>query len=177
MPNDHTQGNTAADTVDNLRSLFCGCKFITRGVSINLLDGNSQIFREEDFNVFYHLQEISNYLYLNNVNVNGGRIIFPNLRIIRGKRVVVLNKRYLLAVWARNVNASELVLPRLTEISRGGVTIVRSPMLLSQLRGVLWSDIIDQTEFAVRFNGANLTATGEQQTGSMGESFPPAHPH
>ena len=159
--NDHIQGNTAADTVENLRSLFCGCKFITRGVSINLLDGNSQIFGEEDFNVFFHLQEIRNVLYLNNVNVNGGRIIFPNLRIIRGESFFRLNGE-VIALRVNNVNASELIMPRLTEITTGGVAIINNPQqALLNVRQVLWSDIVDRTRFVVLWSTAKVRPNGE----------------
>jgi len=83
--NDHIQGSTAADTLHNMHRLFCGCKFIIRGV------------------------------------MNGSRIIFPNLRIIRGNAVFVRNNGYSFAMKIINVNASAFILPSLTKISKGGV--------------------------------------------------------
>ena len=151
-----SQGSTAADTLLNLHRLYCGCKFITRSVSINFTYGTNQIFREEDFNFFYHLQEIRNVLFLKNVNtVPGSRIILPNLRIIRGEAAIYLNNGDRMAVIIHNVNALQLILPRLTEISQGGVFIYRSPQLQSNLMGVLWSDIIDYKKYSVNINNAN----------------------
>ena len=84
--------------------------------------------------------------------INGSRVIFPNLRIIRGRSGFRLNNRHQIVLRIHNVNASEIILPRLTEISRGGIHITGSSQLLSHLRGVLWSDIIDQTQFIVLLN-------------------------
>ena len=142
------QGSTAADTLHSLHSLFCGCKFIKTSFSFSLLKNNSQIFKEKDFNIFYHLREIGNSFYLNNVNMNGDRIIFPNLRIIHGKYIFLVDD-YKVAILVKEVNASELILPRLTEISRGGVDIHRKSWQLTNLRRVLWNDIVDQTQFVV----------------------------
>jgi len=145
-----------------MRSIYCGCKFITRGLVINLANNNNLIFREEDFNFLYYLQEINYYLFLNNLNVYGSRIIFPNLRIIRGKAAFYLNHKHRITLRASNVNASELLFPRLTEITRGGVHIYGNPQLIPNLRGVLWNDIINQTQFVVVINNyENPWAMGE----------------
>ena len=146
------QGSTASDTIQNLYSLFCGCKFIKRSFSINLLENNNQIFEEQDFNIFYHLQEISNSFYLNNVNMNGGRFILPNLKIIRAEDYFFHIRGYSMAMLINNVNASELILPRLTEISFGGVDIHANSWQLINLRRVLWSDIIDLAQFVAWIN-------------------------
>ena len=142
------QRETTGDTLRNLYNLFCGCQFITRSVVISFTHGNNQILREKDFDIFYHIREIRNSLFLKNVyTVPGSRIILPNLRIIRGENTFSLNNRDPIAVRIQNVNASELIMPRLTEISIGGIHITESSQLLSNLRGVLLNDIIDQTKF------------------------------
>ena len=109
--------------------------------------------------MFYHLQEIREVLYLRSVNVNGGRIIFPNLRIIRGKRYYNLSG-YVITLRTYNVNASELVLPRLTEITNGGAIIDAPQQALLNLRQVLWSDIVDRTRFKVLANTAKVRPNG-----------------
>ena len=156
------QEHGAADTLHNLHRLYCGCKFITRSLSINLLDNNKQIFREEEFNnIFYYLQEINNVFYIKNVNMNGGRIIFPNLRIIRGNSNININGNIKLAMRVINVNASKLILPRLTEISNGGVHIHGTFWQLTNVRRVLWSDIIDETMFEVSIDYHNVKQGGK----------------
>ena len=56
------------------------------------------------------------------------------------------------------MNASELILPKLAEISRGGVQITSSPQhALLNLWQVLWSDIIDVTRWD--FWGDNIENT------------------
>jgi len=99
------QGSTAADTLHNLRRLYCGCKFIIRGLVIYLSKGNNQAFRVEDFNFLYYRQEINQYLFLNHINVYGRHAInFPNLRIIRGNLYFNLKNKNQIALRI-NVNA------------------------------------------------------------------------
>ena len=92
--------------------------------------------------------------------MNGGRIIFPNLRIIRGEKYFNLSGD-LITFRVNNVNASELVLPRLTEITFGGVVIIDNPrQALLNLRQILWSDIVDINRFVVWMSTAKMRPNG-----------------
>ena len=100
---------------------------------------------EDDFNMFYHLEQIDEALLLNSISARGNRIIFPNLRIIRGRQLA--NGR---AISLLNVSVAEFILPKLTEVSLGDVRIGGiqgdDERLCNVLR-VNWPDILDGGTF------------------------------
>lgn len=75
------------------------------------------------------------------------RIILPNLRIIRGRELVLESGLFIVSV-----NATEIILPKLTEISEGGITIIATPENpLCNLALVNWADIVDNGRINVAY--------------------------
>lgn len=97
---------------------------------------------ESDFSFFYHLEQISGKLLLNEIPATT-RIVLPNLRIIRGEEILgAARDNNTLAII--NVNAREIILPKLTEITRGDVLIIQpldNP--ICNWARVNWGDILD----------------------------------
>ena len=142
--NTFATGSTIEEILDGLQSRFCGCTYVSGSVRINMESFTiTRQLSEDDFNMFYHLEQISDVLTIYDVSAVGNRIIFPNLRIIRGKQLVAGHSMIL-----RNLNVSEIILPRLTEISRGNVlTESNSGFRLCNLKRLLWTDILDDGTF------------------------------
>ena len=126
----------------NLRDRFCGCQCVTSSISFSFREEN-RVLTVDDFNMFYYLKVIYGALIIRDVRAS--RIIFPNLRIIRGHELLPLGNRGA-ALRLDSLNVSEFILPKLTEITRGGVYITRGGglCLLNVLR-VQWNDIIEES--------------------------------
>lgn len=108
-------------------------------IRINLNMMSDAVLNEDDFNFFYHLEEISGALFLQEFPQTI-RIILPNLRIIRGEELM----GGLYAMVLEDVNINEFILPRLTEISRGSVKVSQpTGRRWCNLTRVNWDDIID----------------------------------
>ena len=102
---------------------------------------------ENDFNFFYHLEQISGSLLLESFPETS-HIILPNLRIIRG--VELEGDRH--AVVLINVSISgDIIFPKLTEISRGNVYINQPANRRIYNWGVVnWPDILDDGDIVPR---------------------------
>lgn len=148
------QGSTVAEILGNLALQFCGCTHVygsicirMRGLTMNTASNLS----ENDFNFFYHLEQISGALFLDGFPETT-RIILPNLRIIRGRE---LNGSY--AVTVRNMSVGEIIFPKLTEISRGSVLIDQpAHNALCNWAQVNWLDIIDDGIIVHSFQNCTL---------------------
>lgn len=101
-----------------------GCRIVEGFVNIVLIEH----FKHNDSRnfTFPELVEITEYLLI--YHVTGLRTLstlFPNLRVIRGKKLIT---DFALIVY-ENSNMLEVGLPSLTHIMRGGVRIVKNPLL------------------------------------------------
>ena len=134
------QGSTMEEKLQNLYDDFCGCVYVKGNIGINF-DNNAEALTEQNFSMFYYLREIYGSLIIRDVNANGSRIIFPNLRIIRGDELLVLGSRKV-SLRLDNVVTSAFILPQLTEITRGGVYVTNLNCLQS-FRRVNWNDILE----------------------------------
>lgn len=136
------------EILEALETRLCGCVHVDGNIDINM-EGltSNRILNETDFNFFYHLEQISGALFLNEIPETT-RIILPNLRIIRGQQL--LEGSY--AMIMRNVNAYQVVLPKLTEISQGSV-LVEQPEdnPICNWASVNWLDIIDNGNITQSF--------------------------
>jgi hypothetical protein len=114
----------------------------------------NRILNADDFSLFYHLEQISGSLFLSGIPETS-QIIIPNLRIIRGLELEMNNSSILL----KNLSVNEIVLPKLTEISRGNVLIEHpsdNPLYNSTFCSwaqVNWLDIIDDGEITIVTGG------------------------
>ena len=134
------QGSTMEQRLQNLYDDFCGCVYVKGSIGINF-DNNVEALTEQNFSMFYHLREIYGSLIVRDLNANGSKIIFPNLRIIRGDELLDLGIRKV-SLRLDNVVTSAFILPQLTEITRGGV-YVTNPTCLQSFRRINWNDILE----------------------------------
>ena len=125
--------------MQKLSDLYCGCKVVDG--SINIFDRPfDQVYSSADFDFLSNVEEISDTLYIRNININDS-ITLPNLRLIRGRNLVdfLLSPNGSPALFIHNVTAP-VYLPKLTEITLGDVYILT--VSSCNHRGVLWEDIL-----------------------------------
>ena len=97
---------------------------------------------EDSFNFLYHVEEISGVLRFQNIpTVN--RIVLPNLRIIRGEELIETAEGRGLALVLLNTCIGAIVLPKLTEVTRGDVRFQNTTSSMCNYKTVNWDDIID----------------------------------
>lgn len=131
-------GSTVQSILNNLHVRFCGCVHITGSILINLHNSDfSRQLNADDFNMFYHLEQVTEVIRFLNLP-NTSDIILPNLRIIRAQELVASE----FSLLVQNSIIDRLILPKLTQISRGNVIIENTPNLCNYLQ-VRWTDIID----------------------------------
>jgi hypothetical protein len=133
-------GFSILDILANINSQFCGCTHVYGSIHINM-EGHSisRTLDTNDFNMFYYLEHITGGFSLVGIPETT-QIIFPNLRVIQGNELI--ERDY--AVVMRDVNAGQIVLPNLTEISQGSVLVEHSSNRpLCNWVSVNWPEIID----------------------------------
>ena len=131
-------GVSVQEVLDNLRTRFCGCVYVTGNIRIDMQNRNfTRQLTAEDFNMFYHLEQVTGAVYFFNIP-NTSDIVLPNLRIIRAEELE--GNRYSLLV--RFSTIERLILPKLTQISRGDVLFEGTGTLCNYFL-VNWDDIID----------------------------------
>lgn len=135
------QGSTVQEILSNLRSRFCGCTHISGSVLINMAStpSISRQLNASDFNFLYHVEQVSGSISLQSIPATS-EIILPNLHLIRGEKDELRGNRYALVV--QNSTLGELILPNLTQISRGDVLFESSGELCNH-NTVNWPDILD----------------------------------
>ena len=132
-------GSTVHQILDALHSRFCGCIHVSGNVRVSMLGVPPVALSEDDFEFLYHLKEVSGSITLTHIPTVNGSIILPNLRLIRGNELE--GDTYSLVL--RNIDVEEVILPKLTEISRGSVLVDNSQFPLCNLKRVNWLDILD----------------------------------
>ena len=131
------------EILTNLHNQFCGCTHITGSIQICMigLDGYTNL-TEDSFNFLYHMEEISGVLWFQNIP-SVERIVLPSLRIIRGEELIETAEGRGLALVLLNTRIGALVLPNLTEVTRGDVHFQNTTSSMCNYRTVNWLDIID----------------------------------
>ena len=136
-------GDTVEEILTNLRNQFCGCTHITGSIQINLFGNNNYTnLTEDSFNFLYHVEEISGVLrfqYIPTVE----RIVLPNLRIIRGDDLIPTAEGRGLALVLLETRIGAIVLPNLTEVTRGDVHFQNTTSSMCNYKTVNWNDTID----------------------------------
>ncbi len=91
----------------------------------------------DDFNMFYHLEQVSGAIRFVGIS-NATDIILPNLRIIRAQELVASQ----FSLLVEDSTIGRFILPSLSQISEGDVLFKNTGRLCNYLT-VLWTDIID----------------------------------
>ena len=133
------QGSTVEEILSSLQSRFCGCTHISGSVLINMAStpSISRQLNASDFNFLYHVEQVSGSIGLQSIPATS-QIILPNLHLIRGEEL----RGNLYALVVQNSTLGELILPNLTQISRGDVLFENSGELCNH-NTVNWLDILD----------------------------------
>ena len=136
-------GDTVEEILTNLHNQFCGCTHITGSIQIGMF-GNADYtnLTEDSFNFLYHVEEISGVLrfqYIPTVE----RVVVPNLRIVRGDDLIPTADGRGLALVLLETRIGAIVLPKLTEVTRGDVYFQNTTSSMCNYKTVNWDDIID----------------------------------
>ena len=126
----------------SLRDRFCGCTHVTGSIQIDMF-GNSDYanLTEDSFNFLYHVEEISGVLRFQNIPPVS-QIVLPNLRIIRGDDLIATSGGRGLALVLLETHIGALVMPNLTEVTRGDVRFQNTSSMCNY-KTINWNDIID----------------------------------
>ena len=150
-----TPGPTVEDILTYLHNQFCGCTHVTGSIQISMFghDGYTNL-TEDSFNFFYHVEEISGVLRFQNIPTVE-RIVLPNLRIIRGEELIPTAEGRGLALVLLETRIGALVLPNLTEVTRGDVRFQNTTSSMCNYKTVNWDDIIDNGGQLVELSACN----------------------
>ena len=131
------------EILTNLRNQFCGCTHIIGSIQINMFgNDNYTNLTEDSFNFLYHVEEISGVLWFQNIPTVE-RVVLPNLRIIRGDDLIPTAEGRGLALVLLETRIGAIVLPKLTEVTRGDVHFNNTTSSMCNYKTVNWDDIID----------------------------------
>ena len=136
-------GDTVEEILTNLHNQFCGCTHIIGSIQIDMFghDGYTNL-NEDSFNFLYHVEQISGVLRFQNIPTVD-RIILPNLCIIRGDDLIPTAGGRGLALVLLETRIGAIVLPNLTEVTRGDVYFQNTTSSMCNYKTVNWDDIID----------------------------------
>ena len=131
------------DILTNLHNQFCGCNHVIGSIQVDMFghDGYTNL-TEDSFNFLYHVEQISGVLRFQNIP-SVERIVLPNLRIIRGEKLIQTEEGRDLALVLLNTRIGALVLPNLTEVTRGDVHFQNTTSSMCNYKTANWDDIID----------------------------------
>ena len=161
-------GSSVAEMLTILHDHLCGCVYVEGNIHIPVVtsfpDFNEPL-TESNFSFFYHIKEISEYLYLQNIP-SMEQLSFPNLRIIRGESPLYLDK---FALASFNCRITTLYMPQLTEITRGNIFFRGGTMFPSicNVRAVNWTDILSMNSSTLTINLPGCTDASEFVLGSV----------
>ena len=105
---------------------------------------------EDSFNFLYHMEEISGVLRFENIPTME-RIVLPNLRIIRGEEILPTLEGRGIALVLLETRIGAIVLPKLTEVTRGDVRFENTTSSMCNYKTVNWDDIIDNGQLVEVF--------------------------
>ena len=143
MGNEVAAGSSVAEQLEDLHNDFCGCRAIDGNIrvamSTSFPDYNSVTLTEANFTFFNEITEVSGFiLFLGIPSLS--MLTFPRLRLIRGRNMIN-GPNGPLSLTILNSNIARLFMPRLTEITNGGVAF-NNPARLCSAVFVNWNDII-----------------------------------
>ena len=169
MGNEAAAGESVATLLEDLHSDFCGCRAIDGNIRIvvsrnTFPDFNSVSLTEANFTFFNEITEVSGYILLQNIPTLS-LLTFPRLRLIRGTNTI--SSQALVIV---SSNIARLFMPRLTEITNGGVTFDNSVAPLCSAASINWDDIISSS--TSNYSGPTCTGQGNTQSLSSVLSLP-----
>ena len=164
MGNEGAAGISVATLLEDLHNDFCGCRAIDGNIRIlmstSFPDFNSVSLTEANFTFFNEITEVSGYIFLQNIPTLS-LLTFPRLRLIRGTETFSHPSGPLALVIADS-NIARLFMPRLTEITNGGVIFANPAAPLCSAAFINWSDITSS------YTGPdNTTCTGKGNTQSL----------
>ena len=153
MGNDGAAGPSVAAQLRDLHNDFCGCRAVDGNIRVLMItsfpDYNNVSLTEANFTFFNEITEVSGYIFLQGIP-SLSLLTFPRLRLIRGRN---LFSGFALAIG--NSNISRLFMPRLTEVTNGGVIFNNPAARLCSVSSINWDDI------ASSYNGpTRTTCTG-----------------
>ena len=168
MGSEAAAGESVATLLEDLHNDFCGCRAIDGNIRIvvgtSFPDLNSVSLTEANFTFFNEITEVSGYILLQNIPTLS-LLTFPRLRLIRGTETI--SSQALVIV---SSNIARLFMPRLTEITNGGVTFDNSAAPLCSAASINWDDIISSSTST--YNGPTCTGQGNTQSLSSAQSLP-----
>ena len=171
MGSEAAAGESVAILLENLHSDFCGCRAIDGNIRIvmspSFPDFNNVSLTEANFTFFNEITEVSGYIFLQNIPTLS-LLTFPRLRLIRGADTI---SSQALAIVSSNI--ARLFMPRLTEITNGGVTFNNPAAPLCSADSINWSDIISSSTSS--YTGPTCTGQGNTQSLSSVLSLPSLH--
>ena len=159
MGEDGARGSTVADILQDLHSDFCGCRTIDGNIRVvmssSFPDLNTVSLTEANFTFFNEITEVTGYILLQRIPTLT-LLTFPKLRLIRGRQTI---SGFTLAIAFSKI--MRLYMPRLTEITSGGVSFHsgNDPPLCSA-DSVNWDDIINSGTYM----GPTCTGQGNHAT-------------
>ena len=152
------------EILTNLHNQFCGCTHVEGSIEINMFghDGYTNL-TEDSFNSLYHVEEISGVFRFQNIP-SVDRIVLPNLRIIHGEELIETAEGHGLALVLLNTHIGAIVLPNLTEVTRGDVHFQSTTSSMCNYKTVNWNDIIDNGRLNELLACNISQSEGEQMT-------------
>ena len=139
------------EILTNLHNQFCGCTHITGSIEI-CMSGHEDYtnLTEDSFNFLYHVEEISGVLRFESIPTVE-RIVLPNLRIIRGEELIPTLEGRGIARVLFETHIGAIVMPNLTEVTRGDVRFQNTTSSMCNYKTVNWDDIIDNGQLVELF--------------------------
>ena len=149
MGNEVAQGSSVAAQLEDLHNDFCGCRAIDGNIRVvmsatSLPDYNTVTLTEANFTFFNEITEVSGYIFLQGIP-SLSLLTFPRLRLIRGRNTVNGGQNGPLSLMIVSSNIARLFMPRLSEITNGGVFFSNPAAPLCSAASINWNDIISSS--------------------------------
>lgn len=149
-------GNTVAEILQDLHQDFCGCKTISGNIHVvmhsKFPDLKNASLTEENFTFFSEIIEVTGYIFLQGIPTLT-ELAFPQLRLIRGMETINGGQLYgQLALAIGQSSIDTLYMPKLTEITNGGVLFGDNTSPLCNVDSVNWTDIINSGVYTNEVN-------------------------
>ena len=139
------------EILTNLHNQFCGCTHVIGSMQISMSGHEDYTnLTEDSFNFLYHVEEISGVLRFENIPTVE-RIVLPKLRIIRGEELIPTLEGRGIALVLLETHIGAIVLPNLTEVTRGDVQFQNTTSSMCNYKTVNWDDIIDNGQLVELF--------------------------
>ena len=148
MGSEGANGDTVAAQLEDLHNDFCGCRAVDGNIRVIIgtthPDYNTVTLTEANFTFFNEITEVSGYIFLQNIP-SLSLLTFPRLRLIRGRDTFNGGPNGQLSLIIVSSNIARLFMPRLTEITNGGVFFNNPAAPLCSAAFINWTDIISSS--------------------------------